>query len=285
MFPTHGFGSFCAATQTDETTSASTIANEKRTNPALTHDEAAFIRTMLDGLDAYPAYYARMTPANLNAPGQPPDLSPARLVDVADVRRRIDAGEWVVDLRHRRAFVAGHLRGSFSFGLDESFATYLGWVIPWEMPLTLIGETPEEVDQAWRELVRIGIDRPAAAVLGSPTQWATEKPLATMKTATFADVEPTRSRRDIVVLDVRRNLEWNAGHVAGAVHIPLHELLGRIDDVPDAEVWVHCAAGYRASIAASMLAAAGRDIVLIDDDYDNAAKSGVRLDQTTREIR
>jgi rhodanese-related sulfurtransferase len=153
------------------------------------------------------------------------------------------------------------------------------------MPLTLIGETPEDVEQARRELVRIGIDRPAAAVLGVAAQWPTEKPLATIKIATFADVEPARSRRDIVVLDVRRNLEWNAGHVANAVHIPLHELLSRIDDVPDAEVWVHCAAGYRASIAASMLAAAGRDVVLVDDDYDNAANSGVRLDETTREIR
>ena len=66
-----------------------------------------------------------------------------------------------MDLRARRAFAAGHLAGTLSFDLDGSFATYLGWLIPWNTPLTLLGQTPEQVSEAQRELVRIGIDRPA----------------------------------------------------------------------------------------------------------------------------
>jgi hydroxyacylglutathione hydrolase len=85
------------------------------------------------------------------------------------VRRRIQAGEWVVDLRARRAFAAGHVAGTLSFDLDGSFATYLGWLIPWGTPLTLLGKTPEQVAEAQRELVRIGIDRLAAAADGSPS--------------------------------------------------------------------------------------------------------------------
>ena len=58
------------------------------------------------------------------------------------------------------------------------------------------------------------------------------------------------------MLDVRRRLEWAESHIDGAVHIPLHELLQRADEVPAGELWVHCAAGYRASIATSILLAA-----------------------------
>jgi hydroxyacylglutathione hydrolase len=165
IFPTHGFGSFCAATQAQA--ASSTIGREKQFNPALTTDEQVYIETLLAGLDAWPAYYAHMGPANAAGPVGP-DLSPPRRADAAEVRRRIEAGEWVVDLRDRVAFAAGFVPGSFSFALDGSFATYLGWVIPWGTPLTLLGETPAQVSQAQRELVRIGIDRPAAAAAGQP---------------------------------------------------------------------------------------------------------------------
>jgi rhodanese-related sulfurtransferase len=74
----------------------------------------------------------------------------------------------------------------------------------------------------------------------------------------------------VVVLDVRRNLEYAVGHLDDVVHIPLHELAGRLGEIPPGQVWVHCAGGYRASIAASMLAAAGRDVVHVDDGFGRA---------------
>ena len=96
--------------------------------------------------------------------------------------------------------------------------------------------------------------------------------------ATFADLAQVRHHRAVVVLDVRRVSEWRAGHVDGAVNIPLHELLDRLDDVPSGEVWVHCAAGYRASTAASILARAGRRVVHVDQSYvDEASSSGLVL--------
>jgi rhodanese-related sulfurtransferase len=79
----------------------------------------------------------------------------------------------------------------------------------------------------------------------------------------------------VTVLDVRRTDEFRASRLEGAVSVPLHELPGRMDEVPAGEVWVHCAAGYRASIAASFLAAAGRRPVAIDDAFDNAQKAGL----------
>ena len=276
VFPTHGFGSFCSATQAEGT--SSTIADEKKTNPALTLDEKRFVADLLAGLDAYPAYYAHMGPANLSAPTDVPDLSLPTLADADELRRRIDAGEWVIDLRTRTAFAAGHVAGTLNFGLDGQFATYLGWAIPWGTPLTLLGETPEEVAEAQCELVRIGIDRPAAAATGNPERWAGGGPLNTLDRATFIDLAQARAERDIVVLDVRRNLEWNDSRVVGAVHIPLPELVTRIDEIPDGEVWVHCAGGYRASLAASILAANGRTVVAVDDEFANAADAGVQLE-------
>ncbi len=124
----------------------------------------------------------------------------------------------------RTAFAAGHAPGTLNFGLDGSFATYLGWLIPWGTPVTLLGETAEQVAEAQRELVRIGIDRPAAAATGGPDRW-TDGPLRTVDRATFADLAHVRHHRRVVILDVRRNLERAESHIEGSVHIPLHELL------------------------------------------------------------
>ena len=272
VYPTHGFGSFCSATQSAATTA--TIGSEKLINPALTHDEKAFVDELLAGLDAWPAYYAHMAAANTAGPAAP-DLSLPERADAEQLRKRIAAGEWVVDLRNRVAFTAGHLAGTLNFGLDGSFATYLGWLIGWGTPLTLLGETPDQIAQAQRELVRIGIDRPAAHATGTPQQWAGGEDLATIPRATFADLALIRHHRRVTVLDVRRDLEQAGAHIDGALHIPLHDLIRRIDDVPGGEIWVHCAAGYRATIAASLLAATGRHVVAVDDDFDQARANGL----------
>jgi len=268
VLPTHGFGSFCAATQSQADTS--TIGVERAVNPALTADDVeSFIADLLAGLDAWPAYYARMGPANSAGPG-PSSLDLPRRADAAGIRAAVDAGDWVVDLRHRVAFAAGHIAGSINVGLDGSFATYLGWIIPADAPLTLLAETPEQVLEARRELSRIGVD-PTAHATGDIERLAAGGPLRSYPRAVFADLAQVRHHRPVTVLDVRRNLEYADRHLPGAVHIPLHELPDRLAEVPDGEVWVHCAAGYRASIAASILAADGRRVVHVDDDFANAA--------------
>ena len=273
VFPTHGFGSFCAATQSDAT--ESTIGQEKESNPVLTQDEETYVRELLQGLGAWPAYYAHMMPANAEGPSEP-DLSPAATADAAELRRRIEAGEWVVDLRNRTAFAAGHAPGTLNFGIKGAFATYLGWLITWGTPVTLLGETPEDVAEAQRELVRIGIDRPAAQATGGPQNWTNDQ-LASFPTATFADLAQVRHHRNVVVLDVRRADEYASTRIQGAHNIPIHELPGRVAEVPAGEVWVHCASGYRASIAASLIDAVGRPPIAIDDSFENAEKVDLHL--------
>ena len=272
--PTHGFGSFCSATPTLGT--ASTMADERRVNPALRSSEGDYVEQLLAGLDAYPAYYAHMGPANMAGPAAP-DLAPPRPADAAELVRRIDAGEWVVDLRSRTAFAAGHLRGTLNFELGTGLATYLGWLIPWDTPLTLIGDTPEAVAAAQRDLCRIGVDKIAAAASGPAAQWSAGQRLEQFATADFATLAERADHGSLVLLDVRRLGEWRESHIQGAVHVPLHELVIRADEVPPGEVWVHCAAGYRAAVAASLLAARGRKVVAINDDFGSAGLAGLTI--------
>ena len=267
VLPTHGFGSFCSATQSEAT--SSTIGQEKGANPVLTLAERDYVDELLAALDAYPAYYAHIGAANSAGPGAP-DLRAPERADAAALRRRLEAGEWVVDLRTRAVFATGFVPGTFNFGIDGQFATYLGWLIPWGTPVTLLAETPEQMAEAQRELVRIGIDRPAAAATGSPLDW-TDRPLKSLQRATFAELAQVLHHRRVVMLDVRREGEWREAHIDGAVNIPFHQLLGRVAEVPEGEIWVHCAAGYRASVAASILDAAGRRVVAVDDSFAEQA--------------
>ena len=276
VYPTHGFGSFCSATQSEA--SASTIGQEKVSNPALTKDEAGYVEELLAGLDDFPAYYAQMGPANSAGPDAP-DLSAPQVADPAELRRRIEAGEWVVDLRTRSAFAAGHLQGSVNFGTDGQFITYLGWILPYDATVTLLGETPEQVSDAQRDMVRIGMD-PAAMATGKPEEWADGAPLGSYPVADFAalaaELRENPDASDRVVLDVRRGSEFDAGHIAGAVNVPVHTVLAHLESIPHKKLWVHCAGGYRASVVASVLAARGHDVVAVDDSFDeNAAKAGL----------
>jgi len=271
VHPTHGFGSFCSSASSSGSDS-STIDQERQSNLALTlDDEDAFVESLLSGLTAYPRYYAHMAPINRAGPADV-DLSAAERVDPAEIRSRIHVGEWVVDLRSRTAFARGHLAGTVNLGVGDSFATYLGWVMQWGTPVTLVGDTAEHVAEAQRQMVRIGIDRPAGAADGGLDAWAAGGSLRSYRTATFADLADAHDDTGVVVLDVRRDDEWAEGRIDGAVHIALHELEARLGEVPDGEVWVHCASGYRASIGASLLDRAGRTVVAIDDEWAAVAK-------------
>lgn len=278
VLPTHGFGSFCSAGSADG--DATTIGRERAGNEALVKDVDAFVADLLAGLDDVPAYYAHMGPANARGPA-PVDLTPPALADAAEIAARLAAGEWVVDLRSRLAFAAGHVAGAFNFEADGQLAVYLAWLLPWGRPVTLLAESPEQLARAQRELARVGIDRPAAAAVGSPADWVGEdaRPRSFRRASFAALAEAYASPARPVVLDVRRDAERAGGHVAGSVHIPVHQVRDRLGEIPAGTVWVHCAGGMRAAIAASLLDAAGREVVAVDDSFASALASGLPMAQ------
>lgn len=281
IWPTHGFGSFCSAAPASA--DASTIGDQFAVNPAFTRTEAQFVEETLAGLDAFPAYYAHMGVRNVAGP-EPVDLRPARPVSARELTERLERGEWVVDLRARKAYLSSHLVGSVSLGLDGPMATWLGWLVDWGAPVTLVGADRDQVAEAQRELVRIGIDRPAGAVTGEPEDWVERRALLrSMPSATFDELARARAGHrgalpgPAVVLDVRMGQEWQQGHIDGAHHIPLPELRDRMTELPEGPVWVHCGSGYRAALAASLLEGRGRSVVVIDDEFDHASEAGLDI--------
>ena len=242
-------------------------------NPVLTQDEETYVERAA----GRPGRLAGLL--RPHGPGQRrrarragPERRPRRPTPPS-CARRIEAGEWVVDLRNRTAFAAGHVPGTLNFGLDGGFATYLGWLIAWGTPLTLLGETAED---GRRGAARAGPHRhrPARrprhrhARRTGPTGALGRVPDRHVRRPGPGPPPPRRSSSSTSAAPT----STTAARIDGAVNIPLHELPGRLDEVPAGEVWVHCAGGYRASVAASLLDAAGRRLVAVDDSFDNAAE-------------
>jgi glyoxylase-like metal-dependent hydrolase (beta-lactamase superfamily II)/rhodanese-related sulfurtransferase len=262
VHPTHGFGSHCSATQA--TKQASTVGAERADNPALVHDEQAFLDELIDGLTPYPTYYRYMAPANIAGP-EAFDATPPEAFDVARVSELLDDGAWVVDLRNRRDFNASFLRGSVNAELRNDLPNYLGWLVPFDQPLILVGDDEQVVAEAQRMLARIGYDRLRGQLIAGSGTFAGQPLEHRIPIVNFSNLEDVAEDAR-TILDVRDLWEHESGHHHAAVHIPFHELPERLGEIPQGRpVWIYCATGARATIAASYLAREGLDVVLIDD--------------------
>ena len=270
LLPTHGAGSFCVSTL-PTAARVSTIGEELGRNAALTATDAAtFADQQLTGLMEYPRYYAAMAPLNregatvLGSTPRPPRR------DGAAVEAFRARGGVIVDARDRESFAASHIPGALNVELNEGFCTYVGWVTPFDCEHVLV--LPEDADaerEALDQLLRIGYDRTVGILEGGMTGWNGETrtyPIGTTKELR----ERLTAGEATTILDVRQPGEWESeGVVPGSIRIFVGDLPGRLDELdPDAEHWIFCTNGHRASLAASLLDARGIRARLI-------AKSGV----------
>ncbi len=266
VHPTHGFGSFCSSTPCSGT--ESTIGAERTVNPAARLDCQTFVKTLLDGFGEYPSYFAHMAARNregvLPASYRDPvdDLS-------ADDIRELSTRMWVIDVRPRAAFAAGHVPGTVNAGLDGPFATYVGWTMPWGEPFAVIADDDAQLSRARDLLAHIGLDLPVGTSVPAPEDRSDRLRLATF------DELASEWTDDVTVVDVRRTEEWDAGHLEGALHVPVHRLAEA--PLPEGTLWLHCAAGYRAVLGASLLRRAGREVVAVDDLWSNAPDAGLGI--------
>lgn len=270
VYPTHGQGSFCSASGTGRT--VSDVATELVENPAVGHGDAeAFADWQQASLQPYPAYYARMGPANLvgRAPMPATDLA---TLGVADVDRLAGAVE-LIDVRDRHVAVAGHIPGSQLIAAGDDLGVWAGWLIDLDAPVVLVVDDTVDVDDAARQLGRIGIDD-VRGVVPLDAWTAAGRPLRSLKAATVeqvagaSDAEPDRG-----VLDVRSPAEAAAGSLPGAVHRYLPDLAGDAGRwLPtSAEPYVVCGSGRRAAIAAGVLARRGyQPVPLLDGGVEQA---------------
>ena len=205
----------------------------------------------------------RAGPPVLGRPAVPPQL------DAAAFAAAVAAGAHVVDGRPRAEFAAGHLPGSTNIELTESFASYVGWFVPFGATVALVLPEPlgEALEEAAVQLFRIGYDRVAGGLAGGLAAWAAAGarveayPTTTIE-ALHADAI---AGRNAYALDVRDPHEWrDDGVVPGAIQIPLGDLPDHLASIPrDAPITVFCRSGRRAGIAASLLDAAGLDVRLV----------------------
>jgi len=266
LHPTHGAGSFCTASGALGG-GFSTVGRERATNPALMDaDLPAFRDRQLAGLLRYPAYYPFMAPINragpqpLGTPVAPAALTPAALASLRDAEIA------VVDGRARSSFAAGHIPGSLNVELGDDFGTYVGWILPFDAPLALVLDAEQDATEAVRQLARIGFDRVRGVLPGLRAWVAEERPAARFGRADVAELRAALSTSEPPrVLDVRQPDEWRDGTIPGSVTRFVADLADPDLWLPDSgPIWIVCASGFRASIAASVLAAAGREVVAVD---------------------
>lgn len=279
VYPTHGAGSFCLSTSSKDTARSTTIAQELQVNPAaLAKNEEDFVERQLAGYAPYPTYYNYMGPINRAGPRllgvlpTPPALSPQ------EVDARLRRGIPLIDARPREAFAHAHIPGSLNMALESSFATYIGWLLPFNTPLMLLIEDEAGRREAVVQLMRIGYEQIEGYMDGGIALWkATALPTSRLDTI---DIETLYKRllrnESFLVLDVRRTEEWDMGHIPGSMHIHIAELSQRMDELPtNLPIMVICHTGYRAGIAASMIAATGRETIAVRGGMGDWLKGGL----------
>jgi hydroxyacylglutathione hydrolase len=266
VYPTHGAGSFCVASAVSSSRST-TIGQERLVSPAAqAHSEGEFVQRQIADYGAYPRYYDYMHDINQSGPSILGGLPELAALGPQIVRERMRAGMPLVDGRPRDAFARAHVPGSLNIELDSSFGTYVGWILPFNVPVMLLIEDEEGRREAVVQLVRIGYERAQGYLEGGIAAWQA----AACPLESFARIDVDALYRrwvqhgPLTVVDVRRDDEWRAGHIPDALHFHVGDLSQHLDEVPrNHPLAVICQGGQRAEIAASMIAATGREVMAV----------------------
>jgi len=256
VYPAHGAGSLCGKSLSKET--VSTMGEQRRLNYALqpmTREQFIALVTA-DQPDA-PAYFTM--DAILNTRERPTlertlehGLAPLNLDEFLALAAE---GAQVLDVRQPDEFAAGHMRGALNIGLNGQYATCAGTVLDAEGAIVLIAEPGREQEAALR-LGRIGFDHVRGYLSGGMAALAARPDLLSFVSRVMAPevAADLANGAPPLLLDVRAPREWSARHIEGSRNLPLNRLWGHLADIPrDRQIVVHCAGGYRSSIAASLL--------------------------------
>jgi hydroxyacylglutathione hydrolase len=263
VHPGHGAGSLCGAGIGKEP--SSTIARERRQNAMLQYqDRDAFVAAVLADIPGTPPYFARMKQLNKAGPALLPPIDGMRARRLPSIGPAAAAalaadGALILDLRSAEAFAEGHPDGALNIAFGPKIGYWAGWVVPPDVPLLLLADEPSQAQEASVQLLRVGLDRIEGAIAGFDGWIGAGLPVAQIEQMSAAELRGAVQRLDLLrIVDVRTAREWSAGHVDGAINVPVGELPARMRELEgEGPIATICESGYRSSLAASLLAHEG----------------------------
>lgn len=288
VYPAHGAGSLCGRSMRAE--KSSTIGTERLTNYALQiASREEFIRQLTTNLPTRPNYFAEDAEINRSGASTLNDLAPLPALSPKEVKTLSEQDDWVLDVRSGDDFASAHVPGAVNIALSGQFASWAGAILGIHSNPILVADTKAQVEEARTRLARVGIEvlqgylkggmpswkKAGLPVLGTPQISAQE--LHQKLNGDRNNKEGNNASRDLAVLDVRREGEWQAGHIAQA---NWHALDAFPKGLPQLEatrtVAVHCKSGYRSMIACSLLERAGhRNVVNVNGGFDAWLAAGL----------
>lgn len=281
VYPAHGAGSACGKNMSKET--KDTLGNQKRTNYALRADmtREEFIKEVTDGLTPPPAYFplnVQMNKEGYDSIDEVMQRGRQALDPHAFETAANETGALVLDTRAAQDFAKGFIPNSINIGIDGSFAPWVGAMIPdIKQAILLVTEEGREEEVITR-LARVGYDGTIGYLKGGFAAWQA----AGKETDSIASLPATEVAKELAtghatILDVRKENEYQNGHVAGAANMPLDYINEHMTELdPDHTYIIHCAGGYRSMVFASILKSRGFDkVVDVQGGYKAIRESGV----------
>lgn len=283
VYPTHGAGSACGKNMSKETTDS--LGHQKEVNYALRADmtKEEFIKELLTGLNAPPAYFPQNVLLNIKGydsietimekANNP--LSPEAFETLAN-----ESGAIILDVRHQDDFAKGHIPRSIFIGLDGSFAPWVGTLIS-DVKQSILLVTPKErQEEAITRLSRVGFDNTLGFLNGGFEAWKdTGRDYDTVTSIPALEFKKVIEKDPVHVFDVRKESEYQPEHIEKAKNTPLDFLNNYLTDFPTEDIlYVHCAGGYRSMIASSILKSRGiHNIIDIAGGFKAIKKVGISV--------
>jgi hydroxyacylglutathione hydrolase len=202
-------------------------------------------------------------------------LKPLNPVEVLQLSSR---GVAILDIRSPKEFIRGHIPGSYGIPLGAPLITWAGWVIPFGSPLILVSNDADEREASVRQLIRIGYDDLRGYLMGGFEAWeAAARPVSRVPVMPAQELaERLKQGKAPVILDVRSDAEWRAGHLPKAVHVELGRLPDDNLSLPQDDLKViHCGHSDRSIVGISILEQRGyRNLALLEGGYSNWLAAG-----------
>jgi rhodanese-related sulfurtransferase len=270
VYPAHGAGSLCGRNMRAER--VSTIGTERLTNYALQiKSREEFVKQLTSNLPTRPEYFQQDAEINRAGAAALSDLPVLPAVEPAELKTLLEEGGIALDVRPGEQFAAGHVPGSINIALSGQFASWAGALLGLAARPVLIAESPDAVSEARMRLARIGLEDARGYLRGGIDAWShAGLPVATLPQISVEVLTDRLQGNGLQVLDVRREPEWEAGHIPGATWWPLDNFKVAPPEVDrDLPIAVHCKGGYRSMIACSLLQRAGfQNVVNVTGGFD-----------------